>query len=1035
MREMWGKKKRYCGLFTTALLVLIICLSVAILPLGLANAEEAIDTTELVEASVDEEAITDTIKLTESGATEEDEIDYDENNIPSISSYVREITYPEYLDSYPDAIRPSAEIVIPANSFINATTEVELLFNYQGQPGVSLKTEEVGYVEWSVNVEEAGFYNLAITYHPITGRSSSIQRGIEINGKKPFSEAGFLTLFRVWGDAAPFNIDIYGNHLRSRQVEKPMWQTVAFTDPLGYEQEPFLFYLEQGNNKIRLVSMNEPMVIHSMKLFQAPRNKSYNEVYEEYQASGYQPTKDVFIKVQGEDAVYRSAPTLFADHDMGDPTVEPYHPAEIRLNSIGGHRWKNIGDWVAWEIEVPTSGLYQIAIKGKQDQVRGIYSSRRLLIDGKVPFKEADAIRFPYNDHYLMVTPTIDNSNEVALVYLEAGKHELRLEAVLGDIAEILRKTETAMYHLNTIYRRIIMITSGQPDPLRSYELEKRIPGLIEQLTTQADALREIANEFEEFTGQKGGHTAVLNTFARMLEDMVNRPYKIPSLIPDFRDNVGSLGRWIQQTMEQPLQIDYIVIASPEQKLPESKPTLLQTLRHEIRAFVASYSYDYKRVGDMGIITEEDNLLKVWIGSGRDQAQVLKQMIEDDFTANTGITVDLELIEAMDGLLIPSIIAGTAPDVALGAANMDLAFRGALADLSQFEDFDEVSTRFMKSAFLPFRFRDNVYALPESQGFPMMFYRKDILHELGLEIPQTWDDVYAIIPELQKENLDMGIHLNMGTFMMMLYQKGVPLYKEDVIQTNLDSETAIQTFADLTDFYTLHNLLLAFDEANRFRMGEMPIVITHYGLFNTLSVFAPELRGEWGFAPVPGTRMPDGTINRTVPVSGTIAAPGSVAVPLGTSGAVILSGSDKKDIAWEFLKWWTSTDTQVRFGREMESLMGAAARYATANIEAFKQLPWSVEERQALLEQWHWVEGVPAVVGGYYVNRQFDWLFRAVVLSNEPLRESILDYNRAINEEIARKREEFGLETSRERLSQELRDLYWSHYTHLYTFE
>lgn len=111
--------------------------------------------------------------------------------------------------------------------------------------------------------------------------------------------------------------------------------------------------------------------------------------------------------------------------------------------------------------------------------------------------------------------------------------------------------------------------------------------------------------------------------------------------------------------------------------------------------------------------------------------------------------------------------------------------------------------------------------------------------------------------------------------------------------------------------------------------------------------------------------------------------------------------------------------------------MGAAARYATANLEAFTNLPWNAEERDAILKQWQWVEGVPAVLGGYYVNRQFDWLFRAVVLENEPVRESMLEYDRAINEEIVRKREEFDLESSIDQLSDEIKDLYWSHYTHV----
>ena len=37
---------------------------------------------------------------------------------------------------------------------------------------------------------------------------------------------------------------------------------------------------------------------------------------------------------------------------------------------------------------------------------------------------------------------------------------------------------------------------------------------------------------------------------------------------------------------------------------------------------------------------------------------------------------------------------------------------------------------------------------------------------------------------------------------------------------------------------------------------------------------------------------------------------------------------DTKQRAWEFMKWWASSDTQVRFGREIEALLGSSARYA-----------------------------------------------------------------------------------------------------------
>jgi hypothetical protein len=94
-----------------------------------------------------------------------------------------------------------------------------------------------------------------------------------------------------------------------------------------------------------------------------------------------------------------------------------------------------------------------------------------------------------------------------------------------------------------------------------------------------------------------------------------------------------------------------------------------------------------------------------------------------------------------------------------------------------------------------------------------------------------------------------------------------------------------------------------------------------------------------------------------------------------------------------------------------------------------------VEERDQLNAQWEWVEGVPPVLGGYYVTRQFDWLFRAVVLQNEPIREAVLDYSREINREMARKREEFGLPTELEDIDQKWIDLYWDHYTHVYRLD
>ncbi|MBC8553881.1 MAG: extracellular solute-binding protein [Candidatus Brocadiales bacterium] len=575
------------------------------------------------------------------------------------------------------------------------------------------------------------------------------------------------------------------------------------------------------------------------------------------------------------------------------------------------------------------------------------------------------------------------------------------------------------------------MITSTNPDPLRTYELEERIPFLLEDIDSLGIRIENVIDTFESITGEKGEFNSILSNVAILLRKMVSRPQSIPGNLANFRDGVGSIGTWLTNVKKQPLQIDYLLLAGVDDILPKTKPNFFQALLHEIRAFISSFTVDQNNLSktiDESEKNKEDDL-HIWLGLGRDQAQLLRQMLDDSFNPETNIAVNLELVENMGGLLIPSILAKTNPDVALGAANMDLAFRGALYDISQFPDFEDVITRFSNSALTGFTFQDQVFALPEVQSFPMLFYRKDILNELGFSIPQTWDDIYKILPILQERNMNFGLLPNMYNYMIFLYQRRVPLYKEDNIAVNLSSEQAIAAFQEMTDLFLLYDLPIEFNLVNRFRMGEMPLVIADYNQYNILSVFAPELNGKWGIAPVPGIRETDGTINRTVPVTQSMLI--GTTIPAGTTGSVIFSNSDNKNEAWDFLKWWTRKDTQARFGFEMEALIGSAARWATANKEALKMLPWRPEERMNLEAQWEWVEGIPPLLGGYYVPRHFDWLFRDVVLTYMPLRDSVLDYTDKINHEITRKRDEFNLITNYDELTDELKDLYWKTYTHV----
>lgn len=916
--------------------------------------------------------------------------------------FVRGITYEYYLSRHINAERPDATITIQLDDYTDKDMQLEVLESFEGYTGTVLVTGEEGFVEWEIYVPEEGLYNIFIEYFPIEGRGSAIEREIWINGELPFRGANHVLLSRVWADASEIIRDNRGNDIRPRQIEMPVWRQEYFRNHMGYIVDPYLFFLREGKNTIRLISIREPMAIRRFEFRQAAEILPYEKVLRKYNDSGLTPTSNQFIKIQAETPLFKSDPTLHAITDRTSPATSPSHWSKIRLNTIGGHRWAMPRQWIAWEVNIEEEGLYQIALRARQNIVRGLFSNRKLTINGQVPFREMENITFSYDNAWGM--HVLGREGEPFLFHFTEGRHIIELEAVLAEeLASILRVAEESVYTLNEVYRRIIMITGAVPDPFRDHQLHHRIPDVLVTLREQSEIMRALSGQLEDFTGQRSAHNAILERLAIQIEDMSLRHRTIPERLGNFKANIGGLGAWILSTREQPLEIDFLVVSSPGMQLPRADVGFFERLVHEARAFVASFTEDFDAIGD---VHDEEEAITVWIATGRDQAQILRQMIDDSFTPQTGIPVNLQLV--MPGVLLPATVAGRAPDVAMSVFNgepVNYATRNAVVDLSVFPDFWEITERFHRNALIPFHFDGGVYALPEQQMFPMLFYRKDVLYELGLPVPDTWDELFQILPEIQKNHMQFGMPVSttadtwggMLSYSIKLRQLGGALYHGDGIASALDTEEGLEAFKRWTDMYVLHRLPLAFDLVSRFRTGEMPLAISDYWLYNVLQVFAPELRGMWGFAPIPGIKQPDGTINRSAPSGGT---------------AVMMleqTEPEKRDDAWKFMKWWTDRDAQVRFAREMESIMGAAARFPTANMDALAHLPWPMDDYRDLMEQWEWSSPNPEVPGGYFTSRHLDNAFRAVVFRGTDPRETLLDFVRIINEELDAKRREFGL--------------------------
>ncbi len=233
-------------------------------------------------------------------------------------------------------------------------------------------------------------------------------------------------------------------------------------------------------------------------------------------------------------------------------------------------------------------------------------------------------------------------------------------------------------------------------------------------------------------------------------------------------------------------------------------------------------------------------------------------------------------------------------------------------------------------------------------------------------------------------------------FLTLLYQNGGVLYLDEGRRTGLQEKVALDAFKQWTDFYTNYRFQIQANFVNRFRSGEMPIGISYYNMYNTLVVFAPEISGNWSFTTIPGVEQADGTIENLSPTTGT--------------GILLMESSQEKDLSWEFMKWWTEKDTQVRFGREMEGILGAAARYPTANTQALEELPWPATDIAILKAQWEKTIGIPEVPGGYFTGRHIDNALRQVINTGANPRDTLYEYSSIIDNEIKSKRREFGLD-------------------------
>ena len=960
---------------------------------------------------------------------EEYHLEYDEaqlNKLIGVESYY------DYTQKHKDVDKTEQNVVIDAvESYLpeQSTAEVTVAegadYGDGSVTGPVLVTGDVGETTFKVTIPKTAMYAMQITYASIvqddtdaTEISTTIERMLYIDGAMPFSESRYLYFPRAWQyeyltdengeqiidedyDCLTFPKDKNGNDTRPRRWELPLWQTYYLRDWLGYEIDPFQYYFTEGEHTITLVSNREGMVIKSIELYRYDEEPLYEDWLKSMKDKGVKEVTGVEpIKVQAENPSSVSVQNVIPGNDRTSSITEPQHPAYIKYNILDNGTANN---WMKYKVTVPESGLYSLSFRFRQNSLIGMFTSRRVKINGEVQFREASYLRFMYETSFQSTYAT-DGEQEF-LFYFEEGENEVEIEIVLGEMVDYVYRIEQLIEELNETYQKMLMITGPVPDSNRDYGFYRLVPDCIKTIANAANELYDIQESIIEMTGQEGDQTNNLEMIAELFEKMATDEYEIAPNFLTFKNYIISLSNWLYAALGQPLKLDYFVIGSADEEMPPDVATSWQTIWFECRAFVASFTMDYTTIGfSEDAATKTEHEIEMWSISDRESMLITRYIVDNYFSApgceGEGISIRIKVITAG---LTEAILAGIGPDLAfLDTVNtVTFGMRNALLPLEGYEGFDEVMQEYPEAMMtkLTMTGQDEVmhtYGLPTTIILPLAFYRLDVLSELGLQPPETWDQLLAEMPALLNNNMDVGLPTGLVGTTLFLYQtEGGDLYKNDGYETDLDNPVALSAFKTLCEMFQKYSCPVAYD-ITRFRTGEIPIMVQEDGItiYNQLMSFY-ELRGLWAMSPVIGTLQGDGSINRTAITN--------------TQAMVIPRGGYNPEIVWKYVSWYCGTDCQTRQTREAIAVSAPTNKFSTANKTALLAQKWTDEERKAVAAAIEQLDAVPEYPGNYIFAQYVQFAFLdAYNLGVNPA-DAMLGQVTYINKEISRKRKEFGL--------------------------
>lgn len=852
-------------------------------------------------------------------------------------------------------------------------------------------------VTLNIDVPVSGRYVMSFDYLSYDESILPVEMGMKIDGGYPFYEARSMKFETTWVSDG-VDVDRYGNEIVSLPDKLIRWEHKEVMDASYRYSDPLPVELTAGVHKLELNIQEGTLLLGNISL-EAPGDVA------EY-AGSTKAEGNALITIEAEDFYQRNDSSIHAIGEYGS-SLSPLSATTTVLNIIDEDSFNEAGQTVSYQFHVDNAGYYYIGMNYRQSEKNDFPVFVDWKIDGEIPNSAFKSYQVEAANKFRTVTLTDDNDDKLS-VYLEPGDHTISLTISADNLRYALEAVDEIMSGISDLSLEVTKVAGTNKDKYRDLKLTRYIPDVQDRLLGWVDELYSLAEQAQPYVNAKSPDKVAAFSYlliaANQLKSLAEKPNELVYRVDELSTSVNSINTQIANFVDlindNDLSIDRIYIYQDGARLPKG-----QNVFQSIGTSLKRFGYSFMGQSYSASNTDESHI-QVWVNRPRTYVEIMQKMIDEKFTPETGIEVDLSIMTDAQKLIL-SNASGDTPDIATGinySIPFDLAIRGSLVDLSKFDNYKEVFGRYSEGLLVPSVVGEGLYSLPETMNFYVMFYRTDILSKLGLSVPNTMDELIAMLPDLQMRGLNvyyptaaMLVMRNFHGTTPIIYQMDGALYGDTALDILVDSEATVEGFTELTELFTLYDLPV--DVPNfyqHFRNGDLPIGIADFNSYNLILNAAPEIANSWSIALVPGIEDEEnGEVKRYM--SG------------GAESTVMFSSDDEREQkAWQFMEWWSRADIQAEFGQRLQILYGDEYIWPTANLEAFERLPYPTSDKDIILTQAQYILETPRLLGSYMMERELSNAFNDVVVNGDTVRSRIDEVAKTVLRETERKLEEFG---------------------------